>query len=192
PEHVQVGPAVGGLPDQVGSGQRRGEQRADDQVAAAQQVPFPGGGQGGPHGQDQEADVPLGFGAHAHGRPDGQPPARVLAGQQVRGQQQGDRPEHQVGGGGGQLVGRAQELPAGRGGQRGQDLTGPARAHAAAHSRVGQDQRAQGQPGHHPETDQVVAGGQLAEPGQQRGQRRLVDVAESPGARGGQGAQISG
>jgi len=40
------------------------------------------------------------------------------------------------------------------------------------------DQSGHGQRGQDPQPDQGVAGGQRGDPGQQRGQRRLVDVAE--------------
>ncbi len=48
----------------------------------------------------------------------------------------------------------------------------------------------QGQSGQDPETDQGVAGGQLAEPGQQRGQRRLVDVTEGQVVTGGEEVEL--
>jgi hypothetical protein len=169
---------VRGLPDQVRRGQGRGDQAAGQQVAAAQQAPGIGGDEPGGERDDQEADIPLGLAGDAGTGPDRHPPARVLADEQLHDQQQRGRPEDEVGRGGGQFVHRAEVLAASRRGERGEKLPGPARPEHPAHRGGGHDQRGERERGHHPQRDQGVPAGDRGEPGQQRGQRWLIDIAE--------------
>ena len=79
---------------------------------------------------------------------------------------------------------------AGGGGERGEHLAGPARAEHPAHRRGRAAPGRPGQRGQHPEPDQRVAGQHGRQPGQQRGERRLVDVAEGQVLAGGQEVQL--
>jgi hypothetical protein len=138
----------------------------------------------------QEADVPLELGRQPRARADGHPPATVLAEQQLDDEQQRYAPEQEIRGGRGQQVHGAQELGTGRGGQRGEDLAGGAGAEQAAHRGGQRDQR-----GHHQRRDQAQGEQRVArhgggEAGQQRGEGRLVDVAERRVLAGGQEVQL--
>ena len=177
-EHVDAGPAVRRLPDDVRRGQRGGDHAAEQQVAAAQQAAGVGGEEAGGQRGDQEGDVPLGLAGHPGAAADGQPPPRIPAGEQAHHQVQRDRPEHEVGHGGGQLVHRSQVLAAGRRRERGEELAGPARAEQAAHRGGEHHQGGEAERGHHPEPDQGVAGQHRGQAGYQRGEGRLVDVTE--------------
>jgi len=123
-------------------------------------------------------------------RADRQPPPRVLAGEQLRHQQQGGRPEHEVGRGGGQLVHRAEVFPAGRRGERGEQLPGPARAEHPAHRGGRHDKRGERERRQHPQPGQGALPHDLAEAGQQRGQRRLVHEAEGQVVPGGKEVEL--
>ena len=193
--HIQVRPAVRRLPDDGRRRDRRGQHAPGQQVPAGEQSPGPrvahrGSEESGRQRRGQEADVPLGLAANADARADGQPPARILAGEQAHDQEQRDRPDDEVGSRGGQFVHGPQVLTARRGGERGDDLACPAGAELTAHRGREQNQRGEGERGQYPEPDQRIARDRRGQPRQQRGQRRLVDVAEGRVVAGGQEVQL--
>ena len=189
-EHLQVRPPVRGLPDQVRRGQRRRDDRAQQQVPAAQQPPLRGDREAGHHRRGQEPDRPLGLGRDPDAQPDGQPPAGLAALQQPEHQVQQDRPGHEVGRGRAEQVHAAQVFGAAGHAHRGEQLPGPPGAEDAAHAPGEQDQRAEPQRGQHPQPDQGVGEQQRGETRGQRGQRRLIHVPEGGMASGFQEIQL--
>ena len=67
---------------------------------------------------------------------------------------------------------------AGGGGERGEELAGAAGAEAPAHRGGDHHQRGEAERGEDPEAGERVPVSAVAEPGQERSERRLVDVAE--------------
>ena len=167
-----------GLPEQVGRPHRERERPGEPRVRRAQL------GARLAHGDDADQD---GEQQEHHGvlvvQPDAgeqtgqQPEPRPVVDQGVGDHQQDRGPQHGVEGGGAQPVPDSHRQGGRRDRRRGEDLRTTASAEQPREHRGEHHQHTHREQARQPQEEQVV-GGQLArEPGQQRGQRRLVGVA---------------
>ena len=174
---LQEGEAVGGLPEDVGEEEERGEKGRDGRKDGAKGPPRRGGeeayeerepdGGGAVLHEDREAEEAQG----------GDEEPGVLALGEPEEQEHRREHEQRLEGVHGEQVARAEEQRAGegRGGGQGGGGTAPGEPGGEAPRKV--DRGGSGEPGEEPQSRQVGAEERPGEPGQQSDPRRLVHVS---------------